>query len=147
MKIAFYIIVSAAVIGLIVFSMNFLAVSPDNASGESQVNTQQQIPLITADKVNDAIKTKSDFILVDVRTPQEYQDGHIEGSTLIPLDTLQSQASEKLKDKSQPLYVYCHSGNRSGQAVSILKNLGYKNVFSMDGGTIAWQSAGYDLVK
>jgi rhodanese-related sulfurtransferase len=62
--------------------------------------------------------------LLDVRTPQEYQRGHLDGAKLVPLSTLESRLSELPKDK--PVVVYCQSGNRSAQASNILKANGYE---------------------
>lgn len=76
---------------------------------------------------------KEGAFLVDVRTPAEFAEGHVEGSTNIPLDQLAGQLT-KFKGKEQ-IIVFCRSGNRSGQAKSILEQNGFKNV--TNGGT--WQ--------
>lgn len=69
--------------------------------------------------------------LVDVRTPAEFAEGHVKNSTNIPLDQVQNQLA-KFKDKKQ-IVVFCRSGNRSGQAKSILERNGFTNV--TNGGT------------
>ena len=71
-------------------------------------------------------------VLLDVRTAEEYRDGHIDGSVNIPLDRI-SSVDNIIKDKSTPLYVHCLSGGRSGQAVSYLKQMGYTNVKNIGG--------------
>ena len=76
-------------------------------------------------------------VLLDVRTPQEYAQGHIPGSKNIPLQTLHD-AKAAVKDKGTPLYVYCQSGARSSQAASLLKQMGYTNVTNI-GGIAAWR--------
>ena len=68
-------------------------------------------------------ETNVDAVLLDVSTAEEYRDGHIDGSVNIPLDRI-SSGENTVKDKSIPLYVYCLSGGRSGQAVSYLKQIG-----------------------
>lgn len=70
--------------------------------------------------------------LVDVRTREEYRQGHIPGSVNVPLQQL-SLAEKKLKDKNQPLYVYCLSGSRARQAVGMLKGMGYASVKNIGG--------------
>lgn len=75
--------------------------------------------------------------LIDVRTPDEYASGHIEGSRNIPLDALAS-AQSVIPDKSTPLYLYCHSGARSRYAARILKRLGYTAVKDI-GGIISYK--------
>ncbi|MCI9469413.1 MAG: rhodanese-like domain-containing protein [Oscillospiraceae bacterium] len=74
----------------------------------------------------------SDAVLLDVRTPQEYQDGHIPGSVNAPLQTLGSEDSLPA-DRDTPLFVYCHSGARSSQAVSLLTRMGYTNAKNIGG--------------
>lgn len=75
-------------------------------------------------------------VLLDVRTPQEYGEGHIPGSRNVPLQGLDSVESI-IGGKETPLFVYCHSGARSRQAVGILKSKGYTNVTNI-GGIAAW---------
>ena len=75
-------------------------------------------------------------ILLDVRTPQEYGEGHIPGSRNIPLQGLDS-VEAMIGEKETPLFVYCYSGARSRQAVGILKSMGYTRVTNI-GGIAAW---------
>ena len=77
-------------------------------------------------------ETNDGAVLLDVRTAEEYRDGHIDGSVNIPLDRI-SSVENIVKDKSTPLYVYCLSGGRSGQAVSYLKQMSYTNVKNIGG--------------
>ena len=71
-------------------------------------------------------------VLLDVRTPQEYREGHIPGSQNVPLQQL-DKVEEVTENKDTVLYVYCHSGARSRQAVSLLKHMGYTNVHNIGG--------------
>ncbi len=72
-------------------------------------------------------------ILVDVRAVEEYKEGHIKGSINLPLHLLPIKAEEVLDDLDVPIFVYCHSGGRSSQAVSLLKNMGYNQVKNIGG--------------
>lgn len=83
-------------------------------------------------------------LLVDVRTPQEFAEGHIAGSVNIPLQDLTARMSEIPKDTNA--VIYCRSGNRSGQAMQILANAGYTKIYDL-GGVIAWTGAGYPLQR
>lgn len=74
----------------------------------------------------------SGAVLLDVRTPQEYQEGHIPGSVNAPLQTLGGENTLPA-DLNTPLFVYCHSGARSGQAVRLLARMGYANVKNIGG--------------
>ena len=71
-------------------------------------------------------------VLLDVRTPEEYAEGHIEGSKNIPLQSIEKTESV-ITDKSTPLFVNCRSGARSAQATSILKRMGYTNIEDIGG--------------
>ena len=84
---------------------------------------------------------KEGAFLVDVRTPAEFAEGHVKGSTNIPLDQVANQL-EKFKGKEQ-IIVFCRSGNRSGQAKMILEQNGIKNV--TNGGT--WQDVNEAISK
>lgn len=78
--------------------------------------------------------------LVDVRTPGEFQAGTIAGAKLIPLAELSRRSGELQRDK--PLVLFCHSGNRSGQAYKLLKGLGFEKLQHLQGGIAAWGAAG-----
>ena len=77
-------------------------------------------------------KNAAGAVLLDVRTTQEYRDGHIPGSQNVPLQQLDN-VEEVAENKETALYVYCHSGMRSRQAVSLLQAMGYTNVHNIGG--------------
>lgn len=87
-----------------------------------------------------------DAFLLDVRTPGEYQQAHLEGATLIPYDVLKQYEENLPTDKDTPIFVYCRSGNRSGIASGTLVDLGYTQVYNMAGGINDWISMGYPVV-
>lgn len=77
-------------------------------------------------------ETNDDAVLLDVRTTEEYRDGHIDGSVNVPLDRI-SSIENIVQNKITPLYVHCYSGSRSGQAVAYLKQMGYTSVKNIGG--------------
>lgn len=77
-------------------------------------------------------KTTDGAVLLDVRTSEEYRDGHIDGSINLPLNRI-SFIEDTVKDKSTPLYVHCLSDGRSGQAVAYLKRMDYTNAANISG--------------
>lgn len=79
-------------------------------------------------------------ILIDVRTPKEYSEGHIEGSTMIDYKNSSFDAEISKLDKDQTYLIYCRSGNRSGKAVHKMIGLGFTDVTNMEGGYNAWSS-------
>ena len=80
---------------------------------------------------------KENAVLLDVRTPQEYREGHIPGSKNVPLQTLDKVRSV-VENKDAELFVYCYSGARSRQATVMLQHMGYTNVQNI-GGIAAYQ--------
>ena len=112
----------------------------DEIMNEIVTVTYEQISQVEAKNI---IDTKSNFIILDVRTEEEFVEGHIENAILIPDYEITSKAEEILKDKNQLILVYCRSGNRSKVASQALVELGYTNVKEF-GGIIDWE---YEIVK
>jgi hydroxyacylglutathione hydrolase len=88
-------------------------------------------------------KSPVPFMLLDVRTAEEYAEGHIKGALLIPVQELQQRISEVPQDKQ--VYIYCRSGVRSVRASKILVNAGYTRIENVQGGFMAWKDAGYPV--
>ena len=87
--------------------------------------------------------SESGYIIIDARTQEEYDQGHIPGAILIPEYEIAARAESELPDKDQLLLVYCRSGRRSKIAAEELVKLGYTNIKEF-GGIIDWE---YDIVK
>ncbi len=78
-------------------------------------------------------------IVLDVRTQEEYDGGHIPGAVCLPVETLtDGDLSVLLPDKQAPVVVYCRTGHRSAQAAQVLSELGYTNITDLAGGILAW---------
>jgi rhodanese-related sulfurtransferase len=86
-------------------------------------------------------------ITLDVRTPIEFAEGHIDGARLIDFQSGNFENEIAALDKNATYAVYCRSGNRSGQAVKVMQDAGFTNVFNMNGGVIDWANAGLPLVN
>ncbi len=86
-------------------------------------------------------------ITLDVRTPGEFAEGHLEGARLIDFQSDNFENEIATLDKNATYAVYCRSGNRSGQAVKVMQDAGFMNVFNMNGGVIDWANAGLPLVN
>ena len=93
--------------------------------------------LINAVDAKKIIDENTDVAIFDVREEDELVEGYIENSILIPLDTVESQAENILKDKNQTILVYCRSGRRSAMACDVLDSRGYTDVYDF-GGIIDW---------
>jgi len=86
-------------------------------------------------------------VFIDVRTDDEYREGHILHSLHAPLGLLDSKLKEINKYQNRPLIVYCRSGSRSARAGGLLKKQGFAEVYNLAGGVMAWQNANLPLTK
>jgi len=128
-------VIAVALVGGVIFLMN--------SSAETTVTASIQSEKISAnDYMADFAEGTSNHVLIDVRTPEEFNSGHIAGAINIPVQELSERLSEVPDDKE--IVVYCRSGNRSATASDILTNGGYEGVYDM-GGIIAWQQAGFPI--
>ena len=124
----FIIIALAAVI--IIFALSGCI----NNSESKQTTTYEQI---SAEKAKELMDTENGYIILDVRTQEEFSQSHIEGALLIPDYEVAQKAEGLLTDKNQLILVYCRSGRRSKLAAEELVKLGYTNVKEF-GGIIDW---------
>ncbi len=92
---------------------------------------------ISMKKAMEIMNSDTDYILLDVRTLEEYRTAHIPGAICIPNETIGADAPAELPDKAQMILVYCRSGNRSKRAAAKLAKLGYTNVLEF-GGILDW---------
>ena len=91
--------------------------------------------------------TEAGIITLDVRTPSEFNEGHIEGASLIDFQSGNFENEIASLDKNQTYAIYCRSGNRSGEAVKVMTEAGFTKIYNLDGGVIDCASAGLPLVK
>ena len=90
---------------------------------------------------------QDDIVLIDVRTPQEYEQGHLENAVNINIaDKSFAEEVGKL-DRSEAVYVYCKVGGRSARAASMLKEMGFEEVYDLEGGISNWERSGMKVVK
>ena len=111
-----------------------------SASDKVQSATiQENAPYTQIDSEEAArlMQTEKDYIILDVRTEEEFKSGHIPNAICIPNETITGGELGALKDKNQLILVYCRSGRRSKEAAQKLANLGYNNVKEF-GGIIDW---------
>lgn len=97
---------------------------------------------VSADDFQKKMSSLKDVQLVDVRTPEEYSEGHIKNSLNINVQGSSFEAEVAKLDKKRPVMVYCRSGGRSASAQRMLIDMGFAEVINLDGGIRGWQSAG-----
>ena len=115
-----------------------LAVMMFTACVQDTENNQEAVYMnITAEEAKKIMDSEEGYIILDTRTQEEYDEGHIPGAIVIPHDEITDRAEEELPDKDQLLLVYCRSGRRSKLAAEALVKLGYTNIKEF-GGIIDW---------
>lgn len=117
---------------IIPFLMAVLFLTGCGISGQSS-NYQQ----ISMEKAMEVMETEENYIILDVRTQEEYAQKHIPGAICVPNETITTNEIPELPQKDQLILVYCRSGNRSKQAAEKLAKLGYTNIMEF-GGIIDW---------
>ncbi len=101
-------------------------------------NNEASYKQITMEEAVAIMKESEDYIILDVRTEEEFAGGHIPGAVCVPNETIGDETIEELPDKEQMILVYCRSGNRSKQASQKLAGMGYTNILEF-GGIIDWE--------
>ena len=112
-----------------------------SAAGVKQISAKDAASLIEKNKDN------PDFIILDVRTPGEFSEGHIENALNLDVNS-ESFTEEAAKlDTGKTYLIHCRSGRRSARAGALMEELGFVNIYDMDGGFIAWEKEGYPVTK
>ena len=120
-----------------------------SSSATSEETTTAESSAVTLVSPTDAqtLVESGDVEVIDVRTPEEYAEGHIEGATLV--DFYEPDFADRIAelDRGQEYVVYCRSGNRSSQATAIMAEQGFAVVNDVDGGIVAWEAAGLPVTR
>ena len=113
---------------------------------ERVTKEKASVELITVEEM-DSLLDLGKVQLIDVRTPNEYIDGHIEGA--VNIDYMNENFEELISkvDKSKPVAVYCGRGGRSGKCAAFMKNAGFTKIYDLDGGITEWKFKGKSVVK
>ncbi len=127
------------IVMLLVLSTSFISCAQSSSAKKSDV-----VSLITPQELQNKL---GDIQLIDIRTPNEFAAGYIEGARLI--DYYNADFMEKMSklDKNKDLYIYCRSGNRSGTASKKLGSMGFPKVYDLAGGIIQWNRNNMKIVK
>jgi len=142
-----HILITIALVSLLaVFAFGGCAATTDDASPNSPAATIEKIDARAAFELIKQNEGNPDFVILDVRTPQEYSDEHLANS--VNLDFYSEGFRDELNalDKTKTYVVYCRSGNRSGQAVAIMEKLGFQRIYDA-GGIVEWKKQGLPTEK
>ena len=126
------------IISLCLFGM----VGCNSENKESEAPQKAEYEQISAQQAKEIMDSETGYVIIDARTQEEFDAGHIEGAILIPEYEIAQRAEKELPDKEQLILVYCRSGRRSKIASQALVDLGYTNVKEF-GGIIDWP---YEIV-
>lgn len=108
---------------------------------------QQRIHNISVHELKKIMDTEPKICLIDVRELNEWQTVRIPAAIHIPKDSIAEKISEVVSDKNQPIYLHCQGGVRSMTAAKTLHDLGYTNLYSIDGGIGEWAMFGYPVER
>jgi rhodanese-related sulfurtransferase len=128
----------ATLLLLMILIIGMAGCSSGNQSSDSE-NTYQKISSEEAKKMMDE---ESNLIILDVRTAEEFETGHIQGAVNISNTEITATAEKAIPDKSATILVYCRSGNRSALASKELSELGYSHIYDL-GGLVDWK---YEII-
>ena len=121
--------------------------SGSEPSADAQV-TQEGLVRVSASAAAATIEDPpADLVILDVRTPDEFAEGHIDGAVMIDFYGDDFAAELSTLDHDVPYVLYCRSGNRSGQTLAMMGQLGFTSVQDVDGGILAWEEAGLPTVS
>jgi thioredoxin 1 len=125
-------------------SLGYLG-SCQNTNGNAQTNQVRET--ISVDQFEKKLAETPGAQLVDVRTSEEFSDGHLKNAQNMNVNREDYKELFNTLDKSKPVFVYCLSGGRSGKAAKIMESMGFKEVYNLDGGIMKWNNAGKYVEK
>ena len=100
--------------------------------------TPNNLQLLSSSQYEQAI-AKNNVTIIDVRTPSEYQEGHIENAQNINVQSADFKSKMENFDKTKPVYIYCRSGARSANAARIMEEMGFTEIYDLNGGILSWK--------
>jgi rhodanese-related sulfurtransferase len=107
----------------------------------------QTIQEINPDQFETLLKSNPKAVLIDVRTPEEYQEEHLKGAQNMDIHSPDFESKVKAIPTDCPIFLYCHSGRRSMEAANRLAHLGFQEIYVLKGGIVAWKSKQKPVTK
>lgn len=146
-----------SVFTLSLFSLILITSCAQNSGEETNDNegvttsssqTEQDIIDASVVQFSEGIEANQDALILDVRTPEEFAEGHIKGAINVDYyeDDFAQNASSQL-DKNKEVYVYCKAGGRSASSCKVLQDMGYKRLINLEHGFDAWKEANKEIQK
>jgi rhodanese-related sulfurtransferase len=130
----------ASIVGVLLLALTLAAMG---AAGSAVTN-------VTVGKAQKLIKEragKADFVILDVRTPEEFAEGHIHGAVNLDVQSRDFEKGLRKLDRKKSYLVYCRTGNRSRRATIAMEALGFRSIFHMTEGIVMWKQQNLPLVR
>jgi rhodanese-related sulfurtransferase len=132
---------------LTVFAVPAPAAEPQDSLNAFLSQLPQDFDTIAGKTLSAKLNSGENITVVDVREPDEFKVGHIDGAVNVPIRSLANNLSQLPKDKATPIAVVCKSGIRAAYGTMTLKTLGYTSVKDVVGGMLAWEKDGLPITK
>lgn len=115
--------------------------------GPAETESTGEVTNVTAEKAMDLIKSTEGLVVLDVRTPAEFAEGHIAGAINVDFRGEAFEEEVAKLDPKKPYVLHCRSGSRSASALSQMEPMGFKKIYHLDTGFLGWQEAGLPVEK
>lgn len=138
-------VLPAASTALFLAAVTYNPVMERTFANEANTKTEVHIKNISPKQAKELIEKEKDVYILDVRTEKEYDEVHLKGAHLIPIQELEKNIQKIPKDKK--IIIHCAKGKRSEKAYDMLKDKGLKDLYHLEGGIRKWQDEGYPVEK
>jgi len=118
-----------------------------SCSNQQQAQTESAAVKLLPKEFSDKIKELPDAVIIDVRTPEEFSQGHLSHAKNINWNGNDFQSQIATLDKAKPVMVYCKAGGRSSSAAEYMRTNGFKEIYELDGGIMKWGNADYQIIS
>ncbi len=122
--------------------LSFFFLACQQSHDDKAASEQEAVVVLEPNKFNDLLYIEENTQILDVRKPKEYEIGHIKEARNANINSSDFKVNVAELDKERPVFVYCQAGMRSAKAAEELEEMGFKEVYELEGGIAAWKQAG-----
>ena len=137
----FVLLIAVALAGLVIDWQGGMEGEAADMAGPETVTSAEAAKLLKESGTNPG------FVVLDVRTPEEYRDGHLEGAVMIDFRSNGFKEELKTLDREKTYLVYCRTGRRSGSAISMMEEMGFRKIYHLSDGIKGWKEKGFPTTK